>query len=150
MPALNVSSICVWITVSSELNVLHSQPSSWALLWTTKNFPELFFFLLLPPHSSTEVAALPRLSPTASYPSLIFHFYLNIDFILPVAAPTVFPQLEEQQKGHPLNPGQDYSGWVHTLPALLSTQTNKTTSPGIDQHIMHGHCKCIRVISNSG
>lgn len=116
-----------------------------------RTFQSCFFFLLLPPHSfsSTEVAALPRLSPTASYPSLIFHFYLNIDFILPVAAPTVFPQLREQRKGHPLNPGQDYSGWVHTLPALLSTQTNKTTSPGIDQHIMHGHCKCIRVISNS-
>lgn len=69
MAVLNVRSICVWITVSSELNVLQSQQHSpLALRWTTRNFPGLFFFLLLPPLSlsSTEVAALPRLSPTAS------------------------------------------------------------------------------------
>lgn len=83
MPALNVSSICVWITVSSELNVLHSQPSSWALLWTTKNFPELFFFSLASPSlflfhwSSSTAKTQPHCLLSLSHFSFLFKYRLH-------------------------------------------------------------------------
>lgn len=124
MPALYVSSIRVWSTASSESNVLHSQqPSPQTFGLDNKNISRTIFLSLFPPRSffSTEEATLPRLSPTVSYPTLIFHLYLNIDFILPAAAPTVFPQLGEQPKGHPLNLGQ---AECTLSPPLIPTQTN--------------------------